>query len=106
MNIMVITPVLPYPPHDGDRVRIYNFIKQLSRKNKIYLVSFLRKGEEKDIKGDYRPASWGTQIRSYVLHPYKMVKDLRTRVEVGDTESVLDGNIDEFIEAEIKIKSE
>jgi len=54
------------------------------------------------VKGDSRMASWGTQIRSYVLHPYKMVKDLRTKVEVADCESVLDGNLDKFIEAEIR----
>jgi len=57
--------------------------------------------EVREIKGEYKPASWGNQIRSYVLHPYKMVKDLRTGVETPAAEDVLNGNLDEFIEKEI-----
>jgi peptide chain release factor 2 len=73
-------------------------------RGKLWLLEQeVAKGVKKEIKGDYHPASWGTQIRSYVLHPYKMVKDLRTDVETGNTEAVLDGEIDKFIDAELKI---
>ncbi|QRO88083.1 peptide chain release factor 2 [Kytococcus sedentarius] len=57
--------------------------------------------ERKELAGDIK-ASWGDQMRSYVLHPYQMVKDLRTGYEVGNTQNVFDGDIDAFIEAGIR----
>ncbi|CAN5314956.1 hypothetical protein BH10PAT2_BH10PAT2_1320 [soil metagenome] len=55
------------------------------------------------VKGKHVNASWGNQIRNYVLHPYHLVKDTRTEVETSDTSSVLDGDIDLFIQEEIKV---
>ncbi len=57
-----------------------------------------------DIKGEYKIAGWGNQIRNYILHPYKLVKDLRTGVELNDPEYVLDGNIEKLVEAQIRMK--
>jgi peptide chain release factor 2 len=75
---------------------------------KLLLAKLWQKQEEekkqltKQLQDGATQASWGTQIRSYVLHPYHMVKDLRTNVETSNTETVLDGDLTEFIEAELR----
>ncbi len=64
-----------------------------------------RRQQEKDFRGEYKTPGWGNQIRSYVLHPYHMVKDLRTQHETSNTDRVLDGDIEDFILAYLKKNS-
>ncbi len=54
------------------------------------------------MRGDYQKAEWGSQIRSYVLHPYQLVKDHRTNFEEGNTQGVLDGDLNNLIEAYLR----
>ncbi len=63
-----------------------------------------QEAEKKKLRGEYTSAEWGNQIRSYVLHPYKMVKDHRTEYEVGNPDRVLDGDLDGFMEAYLRWK--
>lgn len=73
-------------------------------KAKLYDIEEEKKLKElKGIKGDYVVAGWGTQIRNYVLQPYRLVKDTRTGAETGNADAVLDGDIQMFIDAEIRM---
>lgn len=74
------------------KARLY----ELEKKAKLEKVEKLE-----DAKSDI---AWGNQIRSYVLHPYRMIKDLRTKVEIGDVDRVLDGDIDEFIKSSLLLR--
>ena len=75
-------------------------------KSRLYELQ-IRKQEQKmeDILGEKRDIAWGSQIRSYVLQPYRLVKDHRTGLEVGNVDAVLDGDIDRFIEEALKASS-
>ena len=99
--------------HKPTGIIVTNQTERYQAQNRDYALKILkakllaleeekRRAEEARMKGEYKMASWGNQIRNYVLHPYKMVKDVRTQVETSNTEAVLDGDIDIFIEAELK----
>lgn len=72
-------------------------------KAKLFKLEEEKKGdEEKKMRGEAQKAEWGKQIRSYVMQPYQMVKDHRTGYETSDIQSVLDGNLDGFMEAYLR----
>lgn len=83
-----------------------NKIKALSRlKAKLLVIAEEQRASEiKQIKGDVVKAEWGQQIRNYVFHPYKLVKDVRTGHETSDIVSVMDGDLDPFIKSYLKHK--
>ena len=77
---------------------------EILRTKLYHLQKEKREKELEKIKGEKQKIEFGKQIRSYVLHPYKLVKDLRTKIETTQVEEVFGGNLDEFIEAEIKME--
>jgi len=69
-------------------------------KSKLMVIAVEQRAAEiADIRGDIVEAAWGNQIRNYVFHPYQMVKDLRTEQETTDVDSVMNGEIDIFIQS-------
>ena len=97
----------------GITVQCQNERSQLQNKQtamKILHSKLLRVKEEEEekerlkLRGEYKSAEWGNQIRSYVLHPYKMVKDVRTKYETSDPDDVLNGNLDPLVEAYVRWK--
>jgi len=85
----------------NERSQIKNLASAMKvLKARLYELEMEKREEEMEkLKGPKKDISWGNQIRSYVLQPYRMVKDLRTEHEVGNADRVLDGDIDDFIEA-------
>ena len=73
------------------------FAMRILRARLLELKQAEREEERAVLRGEYTKAEWGSQIRSYVLHPYQMVKDHRTEYETGNTQAVLDGELDDFM---------
>jgi len=72
-------------------------------RSRLLELELVKRAEERSkLKGKHVAAGWGNQIRSYVLHPYKMVKDHRTEYQTSDTDAVLDGELDGFITAYLR----
>lgn len=88
----------------SERSQIQNREQALSLlKAKLYQRQLDEQAEQlAEIKGEQKDNAWGSQIRSYVFHPYSMVKDHRTSYEIGNTDKVMDGEIDDFVEAYLK----
>ena len=73
-------------------------------KSQLYEIELRSRMEKQnEIESEKKKIEWGSQIRNYVLHPYKLVKDVRTNVESTDTEGVLNGDLEKFIKAYLMV---
>lgn len=92
----------------NERSQIQNKEKALEiLKGKLYLIEEAKVNEKiKELKGDVMDVNFGSQIRSYVMHPYNMVKDHRTNIETSNVKKVMDGDLDIFIEGYLKYKND
>jgi peptide chain release factor 2 len=88
--------------HERSQSQNREFAMKILRARLLELRTAERDEERAILRGEYTKAEWGSQIRSYVLHPYQMVKDHRTDHETGNTQSVLDGDLNGFMEAYLK----
>ena len=92
----------------AERTQVRN--REIALEILISKLEIIRKEKEEaetsKIKGEHKIAGWGNQIRNYVLHPYQMIKDVRTGVETSNSEAVLDGDLQDFIDAEIAFLSQ
>lgn len=91
----------------SERSQIQNRAKAMQMlKAKLYQLEIEKqKQKKKELEGEKKDITWGSQIRSYVFHPYQMVKDLRTGYETGNIEAVMDGDLNPFIESFLKYKA-
>lgn len=91
----------------SERSQLQNKIKAMNMlKAKLYQLELEKKKErQKELEGEKKDITWGSQIRSYVFQPYQLVKDLRTGYETGNIQAVMDGDIDQFIESFLKYKA-
>jgi len=100
--------------HKPSGISVHCSTQRSQNQNREYAMKLLRaklyqkkmesiEDEREEEIGERKIATWGNQIRSYVLHPYKMIKDLRTGIERNDPENVLDGDIEEFVKAGVRL---
>lgn len=75
-------------------------------KSQLYELELRKQNEERDkVEANKRKIEWGSQIRNYVMHPYKLVKDLRTNIETSNVQAVMDGDLDQFIKGYLMLNS-
>src|SRR5690606_8371107 len=88
--------------NEGTQTQHSEFAMKILRARLLELRQAEREEERAVLRGEYTKAEWGSQIRSYVLHPYQMVKDHRNDFQVGNAQAVLDGDLDDFMEAYLR----
>lgn len=91
---------------DRSQIKNREIAMRMLKSKLIAMKEEQQKENIEQIAGEKKDIAWGHQIRSYVLHPYKMIKDLRTDVERGDVDRVLDGDLDVYIQAYLKMEAE